>query len=61
MGGRVKVRGDLEAAFESESSINGSIPTAYWSACKLLRLKKRRFARLLQSPLTDSNRRPPYR
>src|SRR6266571_1631239 len=42
-----------------ESSINGSIPTAYWSACKSIRKVKPRFAGLLQSPLPDSNRRPP--
>jgi hypothetical protein len=42
-----------------ESSINGSIPTAHWSFCKSFRPKSHRFAGLLQSPLTDSNRRPP--
>src|SRR5580765_964448 len=31
----------------------------YWSFCKLLQQEKPRFARLLQSPLPDSNRRPP--
>jgi hypothetical protein len=43
----------------TEGSITGSIPTAYWSSCKSSRQKTPRFARLLQSPLTDSNRRPP--
>ena len=47
-----------ERSFGSESSIKSSIPTAYWSFCKLLQQEKPRFARLLQSPLTDSNRRP---
>jgi erythromycin esterase-like protein len=32
---------------------------AGWSFCKLLLQEKPRFARLLQSPLADSNRRPP--
>ena len=48
-----------ERSFGSESSIKSSIPTAYWSFCKLLQQEKLRFARLLQSPLPDSNRRPP--
>jgi hypothetical protein len=48
-----------ERSFEPEGSITGSIPTAYWSSCNSSRPKKPRFARLLQSPLTDSNRRPP--
>jgi hypothetical protein len=48
-----------EQSFGSESSIKSSIPTAYWSFCKLLQQEKPRFARLLQSPLADSNRRPP--
>jgi PLD-like domain len=43
----------------AESSINGSMATAYWSVCKEIRVKSARFARLLQSPLADSNRRPP--
>jgi hypothetical protein len=47
------------AGSEPESSINGSMPTAYWKPCKCVRPKKPRFARLLQSPLPDSNRRPP--
>jgi hypothetical protein len=42
-----------------ESSINGSIPGAYWKPCKPIRKEKCRRAALLQSPLTDSNRRPP--
>jgi hypothetical protein len=33
--------------------------SAHWMLCKLLGPKEPRFARLLQSPLTDSNRRPP--
>jgi hypothetical protein len=44
---------------EPEGSIKGSIPTARWRSCKLAPNKKRRFAALLRSPLTDSNRRPP--
>jgi hypothetical protein len=48
-----------ERSFGSESSIKSSIPTAYWSFCKLLQQEKPRFAPLLQSPLPDSNRRPP--
>jgi hypothetical protein len=32
----------------------GSIPTAYWNSSESGRQKKPRFARLLQSPLTDS-------
>ena len=48
-----------ERSFGSESSIKSSIPTAYWSFCKLLQQEKPRFARLLQSPLPDSNRSPP--
>jgi hypothetical protein len=47
-----------EGRSEPESSIIGSTPTAHWSSCKLIRQKKRRYAALLQSPLTDSNRRP---
>src|SRR5215203_4873401 len=43
----------------TQSSINGSIPTAHWRPCKFSRPRKPRFSRLLQSPLTDSNRRPP--
>jgi hypothetical protein len=42
-----------------ESSINGSIPTAHWISCKLTGRKRPGFAGPLQSPLTDSNRRPP--
>ena len=42
-----------------ESSINGSIPTANWSTCKTIRERNGRFTGTLQSPLTDSNRRPP--
>jgi hypothetical protein len=45
--------------FGPEGSIKGSIPTALWRLCKCNRKKKPRFAGLLQSPLTDSNRRPP--
>jgi hypothetical protein len=48
-----------ERPSRSESSINGSIPTACWRSCKYSWNEKRRFAALLQSPLTDSNRRPP--
>jgi ATP dependent DNA ligase domain len=44
---------------EPEGSIKGSIPTARWRSCNFPSNKKRRFAALLQSPLTDSNRRPP--
>ena len=44
---------------EAEGSIKGSIPTARWRTCKFSPSRKRRFPALLQSPLTDSNRRPP--
>jgi hypothetical protein len=47
------------ARSESQGSIKGSIPIARWRSCKFAGNKKRRFAALLQSPLTDSNRRPP--
>ena len=43
----------------SESSIIGSIPNARCWTCKPIRKRKSGFAGLLQSPLTDSNRRPP--
>jgi hypothetical protein len=46
-------------SFRSEGSIKGSIPTARWRLCKCRRQEKPRFAGFLQSPLTDSNRRPP--
>jgi hypothetical protein len=49
----------ISAARGPESSINGSIPTARWRFRKWPRPRKSRFAGLLQSPLTDSNRRPP--
>ena len=45
--------------FEPEGSIKGSIPTARSASCKWKRKKKHRFAGLLQSPLTDSNRSTP--
>jgi hypothetical protein len=45
--------------FRSEGSIKGSIPAPRSSNCKKIRNRKSRFAALLQSPLTDSNRRPP--
>jgi hypothetical protein len=44
---------------EPEGSIKGSIPTARWRSCKFWRNEKPCSAGLLQSPLTDSNRRPP--
>jgi hypothetical protein len=44
---------------QREGSIKGSISTARCGSCKWARKKKGRFAGLLQSPLTDSNRRPP--
>src|SRR5207302_581743 len=44
---------------KGESSINGSIPTARSTTSKSACTRKRRPAALLQSPLTDSNRRPP--
>jgi hypothetical protein len=56
---RNRIRDQGKGCSESESSINGSIPTAYWSSCKPMPEKKRRFPALLQSPLPDSNRRPP--
>ena len=37
----------------------GSIPTARCRSCKFRGTKKPQFPRLLQSPLTDSSRRPP--
>ena len=40
-------------------SINGSIPGARCRLCKWSREKRSRFTGTLQSPLTDSNRRPP--
>jgi hypothetical protein len=43
----------------TEGSIKGSIPTPRCGSCKWTRKKKLRFAGLLQSPLPDSNRRPP--
>jgi hypothetical protein len=43
----------------SEGSIVGSIPIARCGPCKCTRTKNHLFAGLLQSPLTDSNRRPP--
>jgi mannose-6-phosphate isomerase-like protein (cupin superfamily) len=42
-----------------EGSIKCSIPIARCGSRKCTRKKKPRFAGLLQSPLTDSNRRPP--
>jgi hypothetical protein len=42
-----------------ESSMIGSIPSAYCAACKPIRRRNARSAGTLQSPLTDSNRRPP--
>jgi hypothetical protein len=44
---------------EPEGSIKGSTGTAYWRSCKSSPNEKRQFAALLQSPLADSNRRPP--
>src|SRR6266545_7334878 len=48
-----------KAVFRPEGSIKGSIPGAQWRSCKSIRREKPRRAGLLQSPLTDSNRRPP--
>jgi hypothetical protein len=45
--------------FRPEGSIEGSIPAPCSRICKSIRNKKRHYAGLLQSPLTDSNRRPP--
>src|SRR5918992_5778122 len=42
-----------------QTFIKGSILTATSKCCKSTRTKKARFPDLLQSPLTDSNRRPP--
>jgi hypothetical protein len=47
------------ASFRSEGSTRSSIPTGLSTRIKSLRTKKRRRAALLQSPLPDSNRRPP--
>ena len=52
-------RGSEKGVLDPGSSINGSIPTANWSACKSTRKVRRRFTARYQSPLTDSNRRPP--
>ncbi len=43
-------------ATRPEGSIKGSIPTARSTTTKASRKEKPRFAGLLQSPLTDSNR-----
>ena len=51
-------RAPLSGRFRPEGSIKGSIPTARSPGSKSVRTKKRRHAALLQSPLTDSNRRP---
>src|SRR6266545_7050192 len=48
-----------KAVFRPDGSIKGSIPGAQWRSCKSIRREKPRRAGLLQSPLTDSNRRPP--
>jgi hypothetical protein len=47
---RNRIRDQGKGCSESESSINGSIPTAYWSSCKPMPEKKadfRRFCRAL--------------
>jgi NADP-dependent 3-hydroxy acid dehydrogenase YdfG len=50
----------LELAPDGDTSRpQGSITTSRCGSCKRTRRKKPRFAGLLQSPLTDSNRRPP--
>jgi ribonuclease HI len=60
MSARIPSISDASSArSEPEGSIKGSIPTARWRSCKFARNNKRRFAAFLQSPLTDSNRRPP--
>src|SRR5262245_27033969 len=41
------------------ASINGSIPTARWKLCKVLRQQRRRSAALLQSPLPGSKPETP--
>ena len=48
----------IDTRFSPEGSTKGSIPTARCGSRKCTRKKKPRFAGLLQSPLTDSNRRP---
>jgi hypothetical protein len=48
-----------EGVFRPEGSIKGSIPTASCRPRKFSRTEKPCCAGLLQSPLTDSNRRPP--
>jgi hypothetical protein len=50
--------GGFSACSEPGGSINGSIPGARWQFCKWCR-EKAQFTGTLQSPLTDSNRRPP--
>src|SRR5512133_3695672 len=52
-------RGSLRRRFRPEGSIKGSIPTSRSRTCNSIRQAKVRYAGLLQSPLTDSNRRPP--
>jgi hypothetical protein len=56
---RSALLGVRSRAFWTESSIIGSIPNARWQFCKRIRTQKHLLAGSLQSPLTDSNRRPP--
>jgi hypothetical protein len=48
-----------ENRLETDGSIKASIPTAYSTTSKCASTGERRRAALLQSPLPDSNRRPP--
>jgi hypothetical protein len=56
---RAHTRPGIESFLDSEGSIKGSIPVARSRRSKVLGTEKCRRAGLLQSPLTDSNRRPP--
>ena len=57
---RSRIRtGRCRRRLEPGSSIKGSISTARCGPCKPTRSEKCRRAASLQSPLTDSNRRPP--
>lgn len=48
-----------QRTLRTESSIGDSTLTAYWNPCESRSPEMVAFAQLLQSPLTDSNRRPP--
>src|SRR6266550_2515519 len=52
-------RSEPQGHSRPEGSMKGSIPTARWGSRKSVGNRKSRFAGLLQSPIPDSNRRPP--